>query len=294
MCANIYDEFRVNMIRLGFHVSIAGSVANAPTEAIQEGYDAFQIFTTSSRSWTNSRISDKDANEFTRLVKSSNLEAFAHMPYLCNPASTNKDVHDKSRKMLIDNMNNCRVLGIRYLVMHTGSHLGVGTSVGIENVCSLLGSAIGEIDGVDVLLENGSGYNNSVGSKFGEIGQIIEKVGTQRIGVCFDTCHAFAAGYDISTDKSVESMVEEFDSSIGLSRLRFVHLNDAKHPLGSGLDRHWHIGKGYIGRKGFVSLFRNKAFRNGSFVMELPEDEEAGHTQDMNAALSIIRESGIR
>jgi deoxyribonuclease-4 len=216
------------------------------------------------------------------------------MPYLCNPASTNKAVHDKSRTMLIDNIRNCKALGIRYLVMHTGSHLGGGTGIGIENVCNLLGSVMGAVEGVDVLLENGSGYNNSVGSKFEEIGEIIDRLGMDRLGVCFDTCHAFAAGYDISTDASVDKMVEEFESSIGLSRLRFVHLNDAKHPLGSGLDRHWHIGKGYIGRKGFLSLFRNKAFRDGSFVMELPEDSEAGHLQDMDAARSMIEEVGTK
>ena len=282
------------MIRLGFHLSIAGSVANAPREAVLEGYKAFQIFTTSSRSWTNSRIEDNDAKEFAKLVKSGDLEPFAHMPYLCNPASAKKDVHDRSRAMLIDNMGNCRALGIKGLVMHTGSHLGSGAGAGIDNVCKLLGSAIGAVDGVDVLLENGSGYNNSVGSKFDELGRIIDRLGTERVGVCFDTCHAFAAGYDISTEESVDRMVNEFDSSIGLSRLRFVHLNDAKHPLGSGLDRHWHIGKGYIGRKGFLSLFRNKAFRDGSFVMELPEDAGAGHVQDMDAAMSIIKEAGIR
>lgn len=282
------------MIRLGFHLSIAGSVANAPMEAMQEGYRAFQIFTTSSRSWKNSRIGDNEAKEFAGLVKSGDLASFAHMPYLCNPASTKMDVHDKSRAMLIDNMGNCKALGIKYLVMHTGSHLGGGTSMGIGNVCNLLGSAMGAVDGVDILLENGSGYNNSIGSKFSEIGEIIEMVGSRRVGVCFDTCHAFAAGYDISTDASVDKMVEEFDSSIGLSRLRFVHLNDAKHPLGSGLDRHWHIGKGYIGRKGFLSLFRNKAFRDGSFVMELPEDSEAGHLEDIGAVRSVIKEVRIK
>ncbi len=282
------------MIKLGFHLSIAGSLANAPAEAAQNGYGAFQIFTTSSRSWANSRISDADAKAFALLVKAEGLAPYAHMPYLCNPASTNKDVHDKSRKMLIDNMGNCRALGIKSLVMHTGSHLGGGTEIGIDNVSSLLGSALGEVDGVDVLLENGSGYNNSVGSEFGEIGRIIEKVGSKRVGVCFDTCHAFAAGYDISTEDSVERMVNEFDSEIGISRLRFIHLNDAKHPLGSGLDRHWHIGKGHIGRDGFISLFRNRAFREGSFIMELPEDSETGHKEDMEATMSIIKAAGIK
>jgi deoxyribonuclease-4 len=278
-------------IKLGFHLSIAGSVANAPKEAKQKKYGAFQIFTTSSRSWRNSEITEFDRKDFVGLTRSNRIAPFAHIPYLCNPASTNGDVYRKSRIMLIDNLQNCKALGIDSLVIHTGSHLGAGSKVGIENVCETISSALEATEDVSILLENGSGYRNSVGSKFSELGEIIESVDSDRIGVCLDTCHAFAAGYDLRSDEALDKTLAEFKTYIGIEKIRFVHLNDAKHDLGSGLDRHWHIGKGHIGERGFLSLFRNRNFRSGSFVMELPEDETADHLQDMNAIKAIIEKS---
>jgi deoxyribonuclease-4 len=278
-------------IKLGFHLSIAGSVANAPREAKEKRYGTFQIFTTSSRSWRNSEITEFDRKDFLGLTKSNHLAPFAHIPYLCNPASTNGDVYRKSRIMLIENLRNCKALGIGSLVIHTGSHLGAGSKVGIENVCKTISSALEATEDVSILLENGSGYRNSVGSKFSELGEIIESVDSDRIGVCLDTCHAFASGYDLRGDEALDKTLAEFKTYIGIEKIRFVHLNDAKHDLGSGLDRHWHIGKGHIGERGFLSLFRNRNFRSGSFVMELPEDETADHFQDMNAIRAIIEKS---
>ncbi len=280
------------MMRLGFHLSISGGVYNAPIEAASMDYNAFQIFTTSSRSWKNSGISDADAGEFMRYTKENDLKPFAHMPYLCNPASPNRQVHEKSTAMLVDNIMNCSALGIGGLVIHLGSHLGKGMDEGIRKVCDTLDSALGSTaaeKNVDILLENGSGYTNCVGSKISDIGRIIDNVGSDRVGVCFDTCHAFAAGYDISDEASVDKIVKEFKSSIKQSRLGLVHLNDAMYPLGSGRDRHQHIGKGYIGTGGFTSLFRNGMFGSGSFVMELPEDPGADHQTDMNAVKSILK-----
>lgn len=278
----------VNLIRLGFHLSIAGAISNAAIEAISNDYKAFQIFTTSSRSWKNSEIDGQDCKNFARYTKQHDMMAYAHIPYLCNPASINRDVYEKSRQMLVDNISNCETLGVGYLVIHLGSHLGKGMPAGIKNVCDALSYALAKTDRATVLLENGAGYKNCVGSKFDEIGKIIDTVGSDRVGVCLDTCHAFAAGYDLRSPDAVESSMEEFDSSIGASRLKLVHLNDAKHELGSGLDRHWHIGRGYIGREGFTSIFSHKNFRSGSFVMELPEDEQGDHSDDMNAVVSIL------
>ncbi len=279
------------MIRLGFHLSIAGGMANAPKEAGEKDYRAFQVFTTSSRSWKNSHIDASDRDRFVDYSKAGDVKPFAHIPYLCNPASPNQPVYDKSKRMLIDNIRNCHSLGIDGLVIHLGSHLGKGPEVGIENICNAIVPALEATEKVSILLENGSGYNNSVGSKFDEIGKIIETIGSDRIGVCLDTCHAFAAGYEIKSQGSVDKMVDEFDSCVGLSKIRLVHLNDAKFPLGSGKDRHWHIGKGFIGEEGFESFFKNRAFRSGSFVMELPEDSEGTHASDMAAIKSILAET---
>lgn len=279
------------MIRLGFHLSIAGAVSNAPKEAASKRYGAFQIFTTSSRSWTNSNIGSSDKDQFIDLIETNNLEPFAHIPYLCNPSSPNKPIYDKSKGMLVNNLNNCNSLGIKYLVIHLGSHLGKGVDHGIENICNALDFALDSTEKGNILLENGSGYNNSVGSKFSEIGEIIDRVDSDRIGICFDTCHAFASGYDMRTDSAVDKMLDDFNNYIELSKLKLIHLNDAKFPLGTGKDRHFHIGKGYIGTDGFVSLFKNKAFGSGSFVMELPEDIDGDHADDMRAIKSIIKKA---
>lgn len=278
------------MIRLGFHLSIAGSLSNAPREAIKMEYGAFQIFTTSSRAWKNSVIAPNDAADFRKLTENG-PKPFAHIPYLCNPASTNAPIYEKSKEMLVNNIKNCELIGIDFLVIHLGSHLGKGMDIGIENVCNALNFALDSTKRVNILLENSSGYKNSVGCKFSEIGKIIDTVSDDRIGVCFDTCHAFAAGYDIRTPETVDKTFEEFSDNVKLSRLKVFHLNDAKYEFASGLDRHWHIGKGFIGKEGFESLFANKIVESGSFVMELPEDEQSTHLDDMNTIKSIIEYS---
>ncbi len=277
------------MIKLGFHMSIAGSVANAPRAAAEMGYGDFQMFTTSARAWANTQIPEKDRLEFIELNKKHSLTPFAHIPYLCNVASTNPLVYEKSKAMLIDNIRNCMSLEIGGLVIHLGSHLGKGAKYGIENVCNALSYALDRTSKVEILLENTSGYKNSVGSKLDEIGTIIDRLGSDRIGVCFDTCHAFAAGYDLRTKGEVERVADEFISHIGAKKLRLIHLNDAKFPLGSGLDRHWNIGKGHIGRDGFVNFFQNKLFGHGFFVLETPMSEDGNSETDMAETKSIIK-----
>lgn len=236
-------------------------------------------------------LDSKDVGNFREKVKTNGLDSFAHIPYLCNPASSDPLVYEKSKQMLVDNIKNCDALGIDYLVIHLGSHLGKGVDVGIENICNAVSFGLDSTQKVNILLENGSGYKNCVGSKFSELGRIIDGIDSARAGVCFDTCHAFAAGYDLRDPDAVKKTMEEFTSHVDISKLKLVHLNDAKYPLGSGLDRHFHIGKGNIGRKGFTALFQNDAFRNGSFIMELPEDSEGLHLDDMNAARSIMIEA---
>jgi deoxyribonuclease-4 len=217
------------------------------------------------------------------------------MPYICNLSSPKRDVHSKSIRALAENIRECDALGIRYLVAHLGSHLGKGVEFGIGRLCDALGIALQETERVTVLLENSSGYKNSVGSNLEELGRIVDKVGTDRICVCFDTCHAFAAGYDIRNEAGMERVAEEFDSQIGARRLGLVHLNDAKFPLGSGRDRHWHIGEGFIGAQGFANLFRNRLFCHGSFVMETPGSRPGDDARNYIAAKRLILAStGVR
>lgn len=281
------------MLRFGFHMSIAGSVANAPREAVLHGYPVFQMFTTSSRSWSNSKIDSNASSEFRDMVRRNSLEPFAHIPYLCNPGSPNEDVYSKSRKMLIDNMGNCESLGIKYLVVHMGSHLGKGFDEIGDRLTDTIMHALRRSASTHILLENSAGYNNSVGSHMKEIGNIIESVGDKRVGVCLDTCHAFAAGYDIASKKGTSSLMDEIEESFGIDKIKLVHLNDAKFPLGSGLDRHWHIGKGHIGMKGFANFFRISRLTADCFVMETPENTDGDDHTNMQAVSKIMKACGI-
>ncbi len=282
-------------MRIGFHTSIAGSVDNAVLSAKEGGYTAFQMFTASSRSWRQSSPPKADADSFRRHTGEYNITPYAHIPYLCNIASPRDDIYAKSKELLAHNMGNCQLLGIEYLVIHLGSHLGEGPKVGAERICAALGKALDANGGVNILLENTSGYTNSIGSTFGEIGSILDMVGSDRLGVCLDTCHAFAAGYAMGSDSDIDAMCKSFDADIGFGRLKLVHLNDAKFPLGSRKDRHWHIGEGHIGDKGFTSLFRNRRFRSGSFIMETPENEKGdADAVNMRRLRRILDSVGIK
>jgi deoxyribonuclease-4 len=271
------------MIKLGFHLSIAGSVANASRIAIENGYGDFQIFTSNPMAWANAAIPERSRHEFINLNNKHSITPFAHIPYLCNIASANDAVYAKSKAMLVDNLKNCMALEIKCLVIHLGSHLGKGVEYGTNRICDALSFALDRTSGVDILLENTSGYTNSIGSKLSEIGAIINRLDSDRLGVCFDTCHAFAAGYELRTEQSVTALEEEFNSCIGAKKLMLVHLNDAKFDLGSRRDRHWHIGEGCIGRAGFINLFRNELFNHGFFVLETP-GSVMGDAEERNLA----------
>ncbi len=281
------------MLKFGFHMSIAGSVANAPKEAVAGGYSTLQMFTTSSRSWSGSRIEKKAADEFRSVVSEGSLEPFAHIPYLCNPGSPNEEVYRKSRKMLVENLENCKALGIKHLVIHMGSHLGKGFDGASRRLADTVKYALGRSSSTMILLENSAGYTNSLGSHMDEIGSVMRMIGSNRVGVCLDTCHAFAAGYDISSKIGTAKLMDEIEEHIGLAKVKLVHLNDAKYALGSGLDRHWHIGKGYIGYAGFKNFFRGSSLENECFIMETPVNSEGDESTNMDAVRRVMGESGI-
>jgi deoxyribonuclease-4 len=196
--------------------------------------------------------------------------------------------------MLKGNMSNCRKLGVANVVIHLGSHLGKGVEYGKMGTAELVGNALDAVDGVGILLENSSGQKNCVGDRMADIGDIIARIGSKRVGLCLDTCHAFAAGYDIRTVEGVGKLAGEVEEHVGRERLGLVHLNDAKFELGSGLDRHWHIGQGNIGEKGFKALFSNRLFQEGNFVMETPENESGNDVENMKALQRILKSCGLK
>lgn len=268
------------MVLVGCHVSIAGSIDLAVGRACDAGCDTFQIFSRNPRGWKAKDLDPAVAGAFRAAVRSSGIGPVVdHMPYLPNPASPDDEIYEKSVAALAGEFRRCDMLGIPYLVTHLGHHRGAGTAAGQERVVAAINRAFADAGDGDVmlLLENTAGEKNSVGSTADDIARIMEGIEAEgRVGICFDTCHAFAAGHDLRTAEGVDAVFGEFNDRIGLSHLRVIHLNDCKGNLGSGLDRHEHIGLGTIGEEGFRHILRHPAIRRLPLICETPVDERRG------------------
>jgi deoxyribonuclease-4 len=263
------------MVNVGVHVSISGSLDLAVDRAKDAGCDVFQMFSRNPRGWAVQPPTDEVCNKFRAKVKTIGIMPVDHMPYLPNLASPKNEIYEKSVQALTTELDRCGVLGIPFLVTHLGHHLGDGIAGGRARVIRAINMALGASDNnVMLLLENTAGEKNSVGSSFEHIHGIIEGLDKQeRVGVCFDTCHAFAAGYDMRTDEGIADTLAQFDELVGIRNLKVVHLNDTKGDKGSGLDRHEHIGMGFIGEDGFRRILHHPVFRDLSLICETPVDE---------------------
>jgi len=265
------------MVLVGCHVSIAGSIDLAVGRARERGCDMFQIFSRNPRGWKAKDLDQGTADAFRAAVSASGLGPVVdHMPYLPNPASPDDEIYDKSVAALTGELRRCDLLGIPYLVTHLGHHRGAGTEAGQERVVAAINRALTDAgeDDVMLLLENTAGEKNSVGSTFADLSRIMDGIdAVEKIGICFDTCHAFAAGYDLRTAEGIEVAFGEVDDLIGLRHLRVVHLNDSKGDLGGGLDRHEHVGLGSIGEEGFRHILRHPGVRSLPLICETPVDD---------------------
>ena len=263
-------------MRVGLHVSISGSLGAAVDNAIERECTAFQIFTRSPRMWTAKDIPEKDSAEFREKLASSKIDRFAtvaHMPYLPNLASPNAATHEKSVDVLIKEVKRCGQLRIPYLVAHLGSHMGEGEQKGIKQLINAFSKAASVKNDVVILLENTAGQKNSVGSEFAQWAEIFSQLKPKnRFGVCFDTCHAFAYGYDLRTEKDVTETFKKFEETVGFENLKILHLNDSKGEVGSNLDRHEHVGLGKIGEKGMSATIKLANKHNIPIILETPID----------------------
>jgi len=281
-------------MQIGVHVSIAGSLDLAFDRAAEKGCDIFQIFTRNPRGWKFKDLSDEKIMRFVEKSKEtpSIAPVFDHMPYLPNMASPRDVIYVKSVSALADELGRCGQLGISYLVTHLGSHLGKGRESGLKRIINGINLALDEAEdcGVMILLENTAGTRNSMGSSFKDLSQILDNVYVQsRVGVCFDTSHAFAAGYDVRTSDAVDETLKNFDELVGFDRLHLLHLNDSMGDLGSNIDRHEHIGLGFIGDEGFKAILRHKTLKGLPMILETPEDER----RDDFGNLAKVRELAL-
>jgi len=270
---------------VGLHISSAGSLDLAFDRAQELGANTFQMFTRNPNQWKFKPIADEIALTFREKRKSSGFARVVdHMPYLPNLASPEKSTMKISRYTLDEEVKRCDSLGVDYLVIHLGSHLGKGAAVGISNIAGACDQAIAGSEGKTmILLENMAGQKNSVGARFEEIRGILDRTRVgERVGVCLDTCHLHAAGFDIGSDEAVSNTMGLFEQVVGFERLKVVHLNDSKGALGSRFDRHENIGKGKIGRKGIRAFLHFPGVRERPLIMETPYE-------DINAMKVSIR-----
>jgi deoxyribonuclease-4 len=264
------------MVRVGVHVSIAGSIDKAVDRAVEKSCDTFQIFSRNPRGW---KIRELTGIEIARFIEK--VEHFGifppvdHMPYLPNLAAPTAEVYKKSVAALIEELMRCDALHIHYLVTHLGSHRGYGKAEGFRRIVNAINAAFHEVDNeVMLLLENTAGTKNSMGGTFEDIRHIMAQIEhKERIGICFDTCHAFVAGYELRTEKSLKATLRHFDDVIGLEHLKLIHLNDAKAGLNSRLDRHEHIGLGYIREEGFRVIVKEEHITDLPMILETPIDD---------------------
>ncbi len=260
------------------------------------GCSTIQIFTKNNNQWKAKELTAEDVEKFFNNQKETGISPIVgHNGYLINLASPREDIHERSLQAMLIELQRAELLRLPYLVIHPGSHLGSGEKEGIKRIISSINWLHRKTEGyrVMMMLETTAGQGNSVGYRFEHLAGIIEGVrDNQRLGVCYDTCHAFAAGYDIRSKKTYRATFREFDRVIGLSRLKVIHVNDSMRELASRVDRHQHIGEGKIGLEGFRLLMNDGRWRDVPKILETPKEEDAEKDiKNLNLLRSLIKRS---
>ncbi|MFT4037528.1 MAG: deoxyribonuclease IV [Thermomicrobiales bacterium] len=285
---------------LGAHMSIEKSHALAIDRAAAFDMTALQIFTKNASRWVAKPIDPAAAETFREKRAASNLGfVVAHDSYLINMASPDDALWEKSLAAFGDELARCQQLGVPYLVTHPGAHMGTGVDTGVARVAEGMNRLFAEEpeNPTVVLLETTAGQGTTLGRSFEELAGIIDQVEDKdRVAVCFDTCHVFAAGYDLRTPETYQETMRQFDEIIGLDRLVTFHLNDSKKGLGLRTDRHAHIGEGEIGLEGFRLLLTDPRFADTPGVLETPKDEdqeELGDTRNMRTLRELAASAAM-
>ena len=265
-------------MRLGAHESIAGGIYKAFDRAASVGCDAVQIFVKPNRAWAAPPLSDEDIRQFrVRAAESGIRPVVAHTSYLLNLASPRDDLWRRSIDTLVLELDRCHRLGAPWLVLHPGAHVGSGEEAGLARMARGLGEVHQRTEDLDarVLLETTAGMGTKLGYRFEHLAWLRDETpGGERMGVCLDTCHVFAAGYELRTREGYGATMEAFDAVIGVEHLKAVHLNDCKAGLGEKKDRHEHIGKGHIGLAGFRHLVNDPRLAHLPGLLETPKSDD--------------------
>ena len=283
-------------MRVGAHVSTAGGLDKALDKAQEMGAETIQIFASSPRGWAFKPIPTSMASAFRE--KAAHMDVgptFLHAIYLVNLGSPSEEQLARSVQALINYMQAAEDIGAAGVIFHGGSHLGAGFSGVLDQAVGALEQVLkASPNAVRLIMENSAGMGQHIGSSFQEIGQMVKAVSSSQMGVCLDTQHLFAAGYDVTEEAGLERVMEEFDREVGLSNLVVVHANDSKTPFGSGVDRHENIGKGHMGLEAFRVVMRHPAFRDVPFLLEVPgEDGNGPDKVNVDALKGLRAEVGL-
>jgi len=277
-------------MRLGVHVSGSGKIYEALERAHELGCNTMQVFSRNPQRWRDDFLDPKDIEEFNRrnaLLKIKPL--FIHIPYLINLASPNPKLYGASIEAYVEDILEAEAIRADYIVTHMGSHKETSEEAGIKRLIEALNIIIEKTSYVDVgiLLENTSGSGSWLGYKFAHQREIIRGLkDKERVGLCFDTAHAYLAGYDIATKEGLEATLDEIEAAVGIDLIKLIHLNDAYGELGSHYDRHDHIGKGKIGLEGMRRIINHPRLKNIPFILETPKKTECDDAMNLN----LVRE----
>jgi deoxyribonuclease-4 len=259
---------------VGAHMSIAGGVYRALERGKSVRCRTVQIFLKNSNQWKAKPLTEEDRILFQAAQKDSEIyPVLAHDSYLINLASPDPGLYRKSFDAFVGELKRASFLSVPYLILHPGAHVGAGIRAGIARVANALRQALDLVESrITVLLENTAGQGSSLGYRFDQLAAILEKIrNPDSVGICLDTCHAFAAGYDIRTEEGYNETIRELDRFIGLNKILAFHVNDSRKDLGSRVDRHFHIGKGFIGLDAFRFLINDRRFATIPKILETPK-----------------------
>ena len=258
----------------GAHVSSAGSILRTFERAKEIGADVFQFFLRSPRVWRWKGVSENTKKVFKEKLENFKNPVIVHAPYLLNLASPKEELRRRSMEVFLEELKFCDEVGIHYYNFHPGTATGISDEEGLKNVVNSLTEIFSEYEPkrTMVLLENTAGERGDLGKNFQELKIIMDALTGVKLGVCLDTCHAFAYGYEINIPEGFEKFKKEIENTVGLESIKAVHCNDSKVPLGARRDRHEHIGKGYIGLEGFRNFLKDEYFSRLPYYLETPKE----------------------
>ena len=286
-------------MKIGCHVSIAGGIDNSVLNAEELKCNTMQIFSKSAVTWREKIIEQDEILRFKKNLEQSSVNIcpiFIHASYLINLASPSDELYSKSINAFVEEMKRANLLLTNpYVITHPGAYVSEADEYGIQRVIRALNVILEKSADLNlktvILLENTAGAGTQLGYTFCQLKKIIKGIEDKsRIGLCFDTCHALAAGYNLSCTDGIEQTLEEFDRHLNLRKLKLIHLNDSKYPLGSRKDRHMHIGEGFIGLKGFEIIVNHQYLKNLPFILETPKLTQRDDARNINLVKGLVLE----